>query len=226
MTTVDVSRTGLFLHTLDPKPLRYLLRLRMELADGGEPIVGHGMVVRVVSKTEAEATGAEPGMGIEFFGFGGAPKARWEAMLKRLSVSPGQGEGRRRSQTPPPLQPIRCEAAHKLPGRENVLLLLKIENVEQLYEICEVHIPAASVFVRTRVSLAVGAAVDLRISHPLSRDVYDLKGTVEGIRREAGGEGLEVALTPGVETRHQTFADFIANGLPEEELTLELVDEE
>jgi hypothetical protein len=221
MTTVDVSRTGLFLHTYDPKPLRYLLRLRMDPSDGGEPIVGHGMVVRVVSAAEAEAIGTEPGMGIEFFGFGGAPRARWEALLDRLASS-GAADAKRRSQPSPALQPLVCEAAHKLPRRDDVLLLLRTDNVEQLYEICNVHIPSGSMFVRTSVALPPGASVDLRIVHPLSRDVYDLRGMVERVRRGTGGDGLEISLKPGVETRHQTFAD----GLPEEEITLELVDGE
>lgn len=224
-STIDVSRSGLFLHTLEPKPLRYLLRLRIDPVDGGEPIVGHGMVVRVVDTSEADNLGSEPGMGIEFFGFGGEPRARWEKLLERLEATAAGEELRRRSEPPLSLQPLRCDAAHKLPSRENVLLLLGTENVEQLYEICEHHIPAASVFVQTTARLPDGAPVDLRITHPLSRDIYDLHGTIERVAQVSGGTGLQVKLMPGVETRHQTFKDFIEQGLPEEELSLEFVKE-
>jgi hypothetical protein len=223
MTTVDVSRGGLFLHTLDPKPLSHLIRLRIDPGDGGADILGHGVVVRVVSADEADRTGVEPGMGVEFYGFGGDPRHRWEALLERLS--PAGAESRRKSLTPLPPQPIRCDAVHKLPRREHVLLLLHAENVEQLYEICDIHLQAPAMCVRTPVQLPTGTAVDLRVSHPLSRDVYDLHGTVERVVGRDATRSLEVTLTPGIETRAETFRNFILAGLPEEELSLEVIEE-
>jgi hypothetical protein len=221
MTTVDVSRGGLFLHTLDPKPLSHLIRLRIDPGDGRE-ILGHGVVVRVVNAEEADRTGVEPGMGIEFYGFGGDPRHRWEKLLERLA-SAGV-ESKRKSLTPLPPQPLRCDAVHKLPRRDRILLLIHAENVEQLYEICDIHLQAPVMTVRTPVQLPPGTAVDLRVSHPLSRDVYDLRGTVERVIDHGPARGLEVALTPGVETRGQSFRDFIESGLPEEELSLEVIE--
>lgn len=223
MTTVDVSRGGLFLHTMDPKPLSHLIRLRIDPGDGEAEILGHGVVVRVVSPEAADRAGGEPGMGVEFYGFGGDPRHRWEALLERLAST--SAESKRKSLTPLPPQPLRCDAVHKLPRRERVLLLLHAENVEQLYEICDIHLLAPAMSVRTTVQLPVGSAVDLRVSHPLSRDVYDLRGTVERAVGRGAARSLEVTLTPGVETRAETFRNFILAGLPEEELSLEVIDE-
>lgn len=80
-------------------------------------------------------------------------------------------------------------------------------------------------FVQTTARLPESSPVDLRITHPLSRDIYDLHGTIEGVAHLAGSSGLQVKLMPGVETRHQTFKDFIEMGLPEEELSLEFVED-
>jgi len=225
LATADVSREGLFLHSRDPKPLRQLLRLRIDPGDGSEPIVGHGMVVRVVESGSSPLGDESPGMGIEFYGFGGEPLRRWQELITRLESSGALELGVRCSKPPPAgLQPLVCDAAHRLPGRENVLLLLSISNVEQLYEFHEHRLPAGEAFVETQVRLLPGAQVDLRLTHPLSRAVYDFKGTVTAFE-EGDRPGLTINFLAGPETRKETFATFIEEGLPVEELTLELVED-
>ena len=221
VTTVDVSRGGLFVRTASPRPLRQLVRLRIDPGGGQAHIAGHGMVVRVVQADEAKRTGAEPGMGIEFYGFGGGPRERWDDLIERIAK--GATAGRRTSQVPPRgLQPVRAEAAYRLPGRKHILVLLGIENVEQLDEICEHHLLAPTLLVETSADLTPGEPLDLRVPHPLSREIYDLPGKVAA--RSKDPAGLVIELTPGVETRQAQFRGFIERGLPEEELALELVE--
>jgi len=227
LTTVDVSQGGMFLHTSEPTPIRQLLRLRINPGDGRDPIVGHGMVIRVVDAEEAALGGGETGMGVEFYGFGGEPRERWNQLLSRLATAPFVAAA---SASPKSVrrevQPVYCEAAQRLPGKSSVLLLLRTRNVEQLYEVCDHHLPAASVLVQTAVRLAPGTPVDLRFTHPLSRDVYDLHGTVRQVLDDEPGPGLDVSLTPGVGTRQDELRRFIDAGLPEEELAIDLVDGE
>lgn len=226
LTTVDVSRSGLFLHSVEPTPVRQLLRLRIDPGEGREPIIGHGMVVRVVEPEEAARTGADPGMGLEFYGFGGEPRKRWEEILQRLTSVPGVAAASAGPRVRPrELQPIYCEAAHRLPGHSTVLLLLRVANVEQLYEVAEHHLGSGAVLVQTAVRLQPGSAVELRFTHPLSKDIYDLQGTVRGVLEDEPGPGLEVALTPSRSTRQELFRAFIAAGLPEEELSLEVIED-
>lgn len=225
LTTVDVSHNGLFLHTKEPWPERQLLRLHINVGAGRDPISGHGMVVRVVDEEEAARTSGEPGMGVEFYGFGGEPRRRWDGYLQQLATAPGivaSVSATRRVERE--LQPVLCEAAHRMRGRSRVLLLLDTSNVEQLHEICNHYLPAAMVPVHNAPRLEPGTAVDLRLTHPLSRDVYDLTGSVRKIVESP--PFLEIGLTSGRSTRQEELREFIKAGLPDEELSLDVVDED
>ena len=81
LLTNDVSFRGAFLRTDAPPALRQLCRLSFELPEGGPPVKAHGMVVRIVTKTEDDDR--VPGVGLQFWGPLDDAKA-WERFIHDL----------------------------------------------------------------------------------------------------------------------------------------------
>lgn len=208
--TVDVSRVGLFIHTDTPRPERQLVRLRIDLGSG-DPLEAHGMVVRAISAGEAAAEGMAPGMGIEFYGFGGEAQRRWEAYLTALSAAYGRvRDGRKPATWPPRYRPGQRESL--LP--DEVVVPVPVSDVETLYELCEADIPRGTTFVPAPHRLPVGCNVCLRICHPVTHQSYDLHGKVMQLHDEPHFPGIAVALRPGVQIRREEFRQFIEKALP------------
>jgi uncharacterized protein (TIGR02266 family) len=63
---VDLSASGMFVHTRQPAALGSMLEVQFSLKDGSKLIEGIGKVVRVVPPG---APGQTPGMGVEFVQF-------------------------------------------------------------------------------------------------------------------------------------------------------------
>jgi hypothetical protein len=208
--TVDVSRVGLFIHTDSPRPERQLVRLRIDLGTE-EPLEAHGMVVRSIPPEEATREGMAPGMGIEFYGFGGEPQRRWESYLTALSAAYGRVRDGQKPKTWPPR--YRSEAAEPvLPGE--VVVPVPASTMEALYEICDVDIPRGATFVPAPDRLPLGCSVCLRIVHPVTHQSYDLHGVVMQLHDEPSFPGIAVALRPGVQIRREEFKSFIEKALP------------
>lgn len=211
--TADVSRVGLFIHTDTPRPERQLVRLRIELG-GGEPLEAHGMVVRSITSEEASRDGASPGMGIEFYGFGGEPQRRWESYLTALSAAYGRVRDGRKPRTWPPRQ--RTDGPGPLLPDE-LVVTIPVSDVETLYEVCEADIPRGTTFVPAPARLPVGCNVCLRFVHPVTHQTYDLHGKVMMLHEEPQFPGIAVALRPGVQIRREEFRQFIEKALPPRE---------
>lgn len=86
LSTVDVSRGGVFVQSDEPRPLRQLVRLRIDIPAQGEVIEVHGMVVHTRGAADEASDGQPAGIGIEFFGFGGQPRQMWEDLLRGLQA--------------------------------------------------------------------------------------------------------------------------------------------
>lgn len=63
--SLDISPTGMFIHTHEPKPLGTMIELQFCMKDGSQLIEGSGRVARVILPN---SDGRAPGMGIEFVG--------------------------------------------------------------------------------------------------------------------------------------------------------------
>jgi uncharacterized protein (TIGR02266 family) len=71
--TDNISRGGLFIRTIELLPIGAVVKIKIDLADGGEAFDAIGRVTHIVGP--AEAGKAPVGMGVEFLDVGGAPLA-------------------------------------------------------------------------------------------------------------------------------------------------------
>src|SRR5688572_18487520 len=76
LTTVDVSRHGLFIATDDPPRERYLLQLNIQIPSG--PLPATAFVART-------AQGRNSGVGVQFFALSAQSKERWDSFIFELS---------------------------------------------------------------------------------------------------------------------------------------------
>ena len=84
LLTGDLNRGGLFIRTDDPRRLRELVELQIELHDGREPISTLAVVRHRISAAEAREYGRIPGMGVQFYGMTNKTRKRWEAFTLKL----------------------------------------------------------------------------------------------------------------------------------------------
>lgn len=85
LLTGDLNRGGLFIRTDDPRRLRQLVELEIDLHDGQEPINTLAVVRHRISATEAREYGRIPGMGIQFYGMSNQTRRRWESFTLKLT---------------------------------------------------------------------------------------------------------------------------------------------
>jgi hypothetical protein len=76
--TSDVSFKGLFVRTVDPPPLRSLVRLQVALLD--RSFEAHAMAVHVVPAGDER----EAGVGLQFWGLAGSDRAAWDSFVREL----------------------------------------------------------------------------------------------------------------------------------------------
>lgn len=282
--TVDVSRGGVFVQSEMPRAIRQLVRLKLEVPPVGAPVEVHGMVVHVITPDEASANGTTPGMGIEFFGFGGDPRQIWEDFLR--SVQSGAVQAYQSAAPPvqaPPepepdgliddsLPPVGAESFSTTPapfasaavpqayqpppasygpppqGRpprpspaggvqpqrqlpsaraSTVCRVFPVPMpvVDSLYELHDNEMVTGAMFLCTPVQVPVGDRVVLRVIHPNSQESFDLHGIVQSVSVDPRYPGLTLALRPSTLARREKFMEFINRGLPEEDLSYDLVDE-
>lgn len=247
--TKDISRGGLFIKTDSPRPHRQLLRIKIELESQLEPIEVHGMVVHSVSPDEAAENNGQPGMGVEFIAFGGAPRERWETFLRsamadtQLAQATAQETAKatelHRSSAaaapmpaaPPSHQstaPNHSTTPHQGSMRKAVVTTvfpIPVQSADQLYEIYERELVAGVMFVCTPEQLSLGDRVTMRLIHPGNKSTFDLHGKVQKVHDNPQYPGLSVALRPSTMARRDKFRSFIEAGLPEEDLGFDLLEE-
>jgi Tfp pilus assembly protein PilZ len=124
----------------------------------------------------------------------------------------------------PPQQP-RQQQAEPRKKIVQVVFPIPVRSIDQLYEIYERELVAGKMFVCTPELLVAGDRVALRIIHPVSRQEYDLYGKVERVHTDPQYPGLIVTLRPSTVARREKFRSFIEEGLPEEELPSDLLEE-
>jgi uncharacterized protein (TIGR02266 family) len=84
----DVNRSGLFIRTDNPAPLRALVTIVVDLDDGHESLDTVAIVRHVVSPDQAVELGRSPGMGVQFYGMGPALHQRWDKLIHELAADP------------------------------------------------------------------------------------------------------------------------------------------
>ena len=80
-------------------------------------------------------------------------------------------------------------------------------------------------FVCTQEMLNIGDRVAIRIIHPVNGNDYDLHGKVQQVHSNPQYPGLSITLRPSTLARREKFRAFIEEGLPEEEVGYDLIDD-
>lgn len=158
----DLSTRGLFIKSDRVLPLRRLVRLLIDLDDGGEPLRAMAMVARSVSPDEARAQRTVPGFGVQLYSLGTQDRARWARFLgvlaERYAASAAVGPA-----------PVHLTGARQAP-------VDAVRRLHTRYDLSlETHLITASHYERTRThdislggaslytehALEVGDAVDM-----------------------------------------------------------------
>jgi uncharacterized protein (TIGR02266 family) len=80
----NISAGGVFVRTMDPPPLKTIVRVEMELPGSAEAVPARGVVVHRVTPQEAEARGSLPGMGVQFVDADDAFRERIDAAIDHI----------------------------------------------------------------------------------------------------------------------------------------------
>jgi uncharacterized protein (TIGR02266 family) len=80
----NISAGGVFVHTLDPPPLKTVVRVEMELPGGGDPVPARGLVVHRVTPEDAAQRGTLPGIGVQFLDADDAFRARIDGAIEHI----------------------------------------------------------------------------------------------------------------------------------------------
>lgn len=80
----NISAGGVFVHTIDPPPLKTVVRVEMELPGGGPPVPARGLVVHRVTREEAAQRGTLPGIGVQFVDADDGFRARIDGAIELI----------------------------------------------------------------------------------------------------------------------------------------------
>lgn len=188
LSTHDVSYRGMFVRLDDPPKPREFVRLEVSLPDGGK-LVLQGMVAFVTR--EGDEMGRPPGVGIQFFGSGGAEHQAWEAFVRKV----WEEQQRRKPKT-------RAPHAHV-----SVVVRLRAADARELESVIAEALSQGGLPIATEHALAPGSTMALEVVHPHTGEIFDLPCVV---RSRAGGVGIELSQT-GAEVR-KLLTDFVSSG--------------
>jgi Tfp pilus assembly protein PilZ len=224
--TEDVSFTGIFFRTDTPLPERQLVKLRLSLPPGEEPLAVMGMVARNVPARD----GLAPGIGIQFYALATADRKRWIHYVREAAASaqaapvPAPGVAAAMvpepppptSVIPPPL-PHPPEPVRRQYPRHAVALQVLLHSVDDLRTFYTRNVSKGGLFVATTLDVAEGTDMRVSVIHPKSHERFTLAAVVRR-RGDAGDPGLGLEFAALDEVRREEFQEFIASELPVEEV--------
>jgi len=149
LLTGDVSVSGAFVRSSDCPPKNSLVRLVFTLPPDDTKLTVSCSVLHIVSTADRNPN-EYPGFAVQFVGFVGAAKDRWEQLVRPLSRDPGA----ERKKTlvfaaPGYVERFRSKAA--------VAVELELRpTIEQLGKVIDDEIPKGTVFVPTHEAVAPG----------------------------------------------------------------------
>ena len=205
--TVDVSYGGLFVATSEPPPVRQLLTIEVTVPEEDAPISLMAMPVFV--DPDGSRSGA-PGTGLKLFGVDKPTQDRWEKMVRHIRALPSTrpvpgNNGDADAPPPPPCHDGRW--SHVLPE-----VLIRVDSTARLRTILLREFGRGRIYVRTPLELQAGAAVELRIEHPASHEIFVLEGAVDRRVDRTDFEGLRVLLPNLTDFVKVQFENFIRTG--------------
>jgi hypothetical protein len=186
LLTGDVSLSGTFVRSNECPPVNSLVRLEFTLPPDDAKLTVSGSVLHVVSSADHNLN-EYPGFAVQFVGFSGPPKARWEQLVRPLGRDPGAARKKTMVFAPP---------SYMERFRSTAPAAVELElrpTMEQLVWLVDDEIPGGTVFVPTEAAVAPGANVVVRLVHPLAQESFPLEGSAR--RPDAtAGRGVDVRL--------------------------------
>ncbi|MCK6545906.1 hypothetical protein L6R52_08560 [Myxococcota bacterium] len=188
--THNVSHRGLFIRTPRPPKLHEVFKVRVVLPTGGSVLELHATAMFV--KTPAERPD-NPGVGVQFFGFGGVDAARWRQFVREI-----------RRDHPATLEPsamldlcpeVQGEAHTRLAADHGTKIRLRVRSPAELSALYRTNLSKGAVLLPTEAELAVGTPLELVLVHPTSGATMSLTGTVRENVVRGSFRGVLLALT-------------------------------
>jgi hypothetical protein len=200
LLTADVSLTGVFVRSSDCPPKNSLIRLVFTLPPDDVTLTVSGMVLHVVSSADRNPN-EYPGFAVQFVGFSGPAKDRWEQLVRPLSRDPGA----ERKKTVVFAKPSYMQ---RFRSKGPVALELELRpTVDELGKLVDLEIPGGTVFVPTDVAVSPGTNVIVRVMHPLLvEESFPLEGTAR--RPDGKARGVDVRLVELTAEARTALADF------------------
>lgn len=203
MTTLDISKSSLFVVTDRPAEPGQLVRIAVILP-GASELSLRGMVFRAVEGDRSRRQGIPAGMGIRFYGLGHASRAQWEAFYEeRLAEAP-----------PAPPVPTPSSESLSLTSQEFFLEEEAIEvrggwhpldrgtpflrSQPTLYRLAPDDVEALEIFGREALGSggavltgharpAAGSPVVASVVHPVTKAEFHVPGVVLDVRDDDDG---------------------------------------
>ena len=208
--TLDINRSGLFVRTDSPKPLRYLVQVGIQLPTDGAKLDVLAVVVRVVTSEEALATGQLPGMGLRLYNLRPKDQRTWEKFVDRAAAA-------HEAALPEPAwaQPSGAiDSIRRRHARHVATFEVVVRDLEGLYRMLSVDISVGGVFLQAEPLLKLNNPVQLVVVHPLNGEEFPLEGKVVRVvekPQDKRGIGVQfVNLSPELSER---FNHFIESGI-------------
>jgi hypothetical protein len=185
LLTSEICFSGAFIRTSNGPPINSLVRLLFTLPPGDDVLDLSAHVTNVIPpNSEGDHY---PGFAARFIALNGEVKRRWESLIQSLrKVSPEQDTISFARPSYVMRVQLKEPAAVDLP--------LRPSSFDELAELIEQQIPAGTLFVPTTQPLVLGAAVNVKIVHPITNETLDLPGSV--VRRGSTSPGALVRLAP------------------------------
>lgn len=216
LLTGDVSLNGAFVRSTECPPKNSLIRLVFTLPPDDTKVTVSCMVLHIVAVAEKNPN-EYPGFAVQFVGFSGPPKDRWEELVRPLSRDPGAERKKTRVFAAP-------SYVERFRSTTPAAIDLELRPSVDVFEaLMSDEIPGGTVFVATDAAVPPGANVVVRVVHPLTQERFPLTGTA---RRpdETTARGVDVRLAELTTEARAALADFKDSVMVLSEYDIEILD--
>lgn len=208
-TTEDVSFGGLFLRTAAPSSLRQLVRIRTTLPFSHGPFQSSAVVTRRIEP--GDASGQVAGMGLAFFGLGGAEREQWDRFVVEAAT-------RCSTLAETPFQALRSDVstASVEAQADAPVLDVSVGSLEDLFVLHSRDASRAGIFLATDPDFSPGQKVTLHVTHAKSQSELWIPCLVKRVVRTRS-RGIAVEFNHDSPEQLRAFKDFLARLIDEAE---------
>ena len=214
LLTDNINRTGIFLRTDTPKPIRQLIAFSISMPPDDEQLTLHGMVIYSNLPEQSKINGRPPGMGIKFYGMGGDIKNRWEAYYQKIKDIYDE----ERPDNNWLDSSLEIEADNREFPRYKATFKVVLKSVKTMFEFLSKDISLGGMFLKSEYLLEKDDEVLMEIIHPLNNKTFPLSGRIVRLVPTPPEErGMGIQFLNMDQLTIDKFWHFIEKGIPEME---------